>query len=34
MKGWYIENGPESDVVISRGVRLAEISKTFLFPLE
>lgn len=32
MKGWYIENGPESDVVISSRVRLARNFKDFPFP--
>lgn len=32
MKGWYIEKGPESDVVISSRIRLARNFKDFPFP--
>ncbi|MDQ2084889.1 protein arginine kinase [Herbivorax sp. ANBcel31] len=32
MKGWYIEKGPESDVVMSSRVRLARNFKDFPFP--
>ncbi|MFZ5985616.1 MAG: protein arginine kinase [Bacillota bacterium] len=32
MKGWYIEKGPESDVVMSSRVRLARNFKEFPFP--
>lgn len=32
MRGWYIESGPESDVVVSSRVRLARNFKDFPFP--